>query len=399
MFSSDNSNSSSPTILIVDDNPKNLQILGSFLHNEGYKVEFALDGKAALSWIEQMKFDLILLDIMMPGMDGNEVCRIIKSHPINKKIPIIFLTAKVDTESIVNAFDLGAVDYIVKPFNQKELIARVKTQIEIKKSKDEIARNLKEIEYKSKLIKYSIQYALLIQSKILKISENGLHFFQEQFSLYLPKDIVSGDFYWFYKIDNKIFAGVFDCTGHGIPGAFMSILGVTLLNETVINEGIYEPHLILNRLRNKIIEAMGQEDINTQVKDGMDGSIICYDSIDKTLTYSGAYNPMYLIRDNTIKDYKADRMTMSVSRKMNDFTSIKIQIKPDDLIYLFTDGFIDQFGGQKEKKLKALQFKEALLKNHKETMKAQKEMLLDLFYNWKENTEQTDDVTVVGIRF
>jgi len=166
-----------PLILIVDDNPKNLQILGNFLQNEGYKVEFALDGKSALDWIGRTEFDLILLDIMMPGIDGFEVCRIVKKDPVKQKIPVIFLTAKVDTESIIKGFDLGAVDYVIKPFNQKELIARVKTQIEIKNSRDEIARNLEEIEYKNKLIKYSIQYAQTIQAAVLKASVNGSDFF------------------------------------------------------------------------------------------------------------------------------------------------------------------------------------------------------------------------------
>ncbi len=300
-----------PLILIVDDNPKNLQILGNYLQNEGYKVEFALDGKSALDWIGRTEFDLILLDIMMPGMDGFEVCRIIKNDPVKQKIPVIFLTAKVDTESIVNGFDLGAVDYVIKPFNQKELIARVKTQIEIKRGRDEIARNLKEIEYKNKLIKYSIQYAHTIQAAVLKASMNGSDFFPEQFCLLLPKDIVSGDFYWFHRIDNKLLVGVFDCTGHGIPGAFMSMLGVTLLNETVIREKIIEPHLILNRLREKIIEALGQKGIISEVADGMDGSIISYDLTSKKLVYSGAYNPIYLIRDNKIIELKGDRMPLS----------------------------------------------------------------------------------------
>jgi sigma-B regulation protein RsbU (phosphoserine phosphatase) len=387
-----------PLILIVDDNPKNLQILGNYLRNEGFKVEFALDGNSALDWIKRTDFNLILLDIMMPGMDGFEVCRIIKSDPDKQKIPIIFLTAKIDTESIVNAFDLGAVDYIIKPFNQKELIARVKTQIEIKRNRDEIARTLKEIEHKNKLITYSIQYAHTIQAAILKASRDGSDFFPEMFYLLLPKDIVSGDFYWFHRIDNKLLVGVFDCTGHGIPGAFMSILGVTLLNETVIREKIDDPHLILNRLREKIIEALGQKGIITDVKDGMDGSIISYDITNKTLIYSGAFNPMYLIRDNKIIDVKGDRMTLSYQDKTSDFSSQEFKTRPDDLVYLFTDGYIDQFGGQEDKKFLRDQFKQVLLKIHKHPLEVQKEMLLDIYNKWKGNGDQVDDITVVGLK-
>jgi len=387
-----------PLILIVDDNPKNLQVLGNYLQKEGYQVEFALDGNSALDWIKRAEFDLILLDIMMPGMDGFEVCRIIKSDPVKQKIPVIFLTAKVDTESIVNGFDLGAVDYVIKPFNQKELIARVKTQIEIKRSRDEIAKNLKEIEYKNTLITYSINYAHTIQAAVLKASMNGSNFFPEMLCLILPKDIVSGDFYWFHRIDNKLLAGVFDCTGHGIPGAFMSMLGVTLLNETVIMERIAEPHLILNRLREKIIEALGQKGIISEVKDGMDGSIISYDLKSKTLVYSGAFNPMYLIRDNRVIEFKGDRMTLSYQDRISDFSCQEIKTRPDDLVYLFTDGYIDQFGGQEDKKFLRDQFKQVLLKIHKHPLEVQKEILLDTYNIWKGSGDQVDDITVVGLK-
>ncbi len=390
--------STAPIILLVDDNPKNLQILGNYLRNEGFKAEFALDGNTALDWLGRREFDLILLDIMMPGMDGFEVCRIIKADPVKQEIPIIFLTAKVDTESIVNAFDLGAVDYVIKPFNQKELIARVKTQIEIKRSRDEIARNLEEIEYNNKLITYSIQYAHTIQAAVLKASQNGSDFFPEMFCLILPKDIVSGDFYWFHRIDNKLLVGVFDCTGHGIPGAFMSMLGVALLNETANRDRIVEPHLILNRLREKIIEALGQKGIISEVKDGMDGSIISYDLKSKTLVYSGAFNPMYLIRDNKIIEFKGDRMPLSYHDKISDFSCQEIKTRQDDLIYLFTDGYVDQFGGQEDKKFLRNQFKQVLLKIHKNPMEVQKEMLLDTYKIWKGSEDQVDDITVVGLK-
>jgi sigma-B regulation protein RsbU (phosphoserine phosphatase) len=387
-----------PSVLVVDDNVKNLQILCGFLQNEGMMVEFALDGMSALSWLEKKNFDLILLDVMMPGMDGYEVCSHIKKNHVFSKIPIIFITANTDSESIIKGFETGAIDYITKPFIQSELLVRVKTQIEIKKSRDEIAKNLKEIEYKNKLITYSIQYAKTIQIAVLKASQSGLIFLPEHFCLFLPKDIVSGDFYWFHRIDNKLLAGVFDCTGHGIPGAFMSILGVTLLNETVIREKIDKPHLILTRLREKIIEALGQKGIYPEVKDGMDGSIISYDRKSKTLVYSGAFNPMYLIRDNKVIEFKGDRMTLSFQDNNADFSHQEIKTRPDDLIYLSTDGYTDQFGGEEEKKFRRAQFREVLLKNHKNTLAVQKEMLLDTYNRWKGNGDQVDDITVVGLR-
>ena len=387
-----------PSVLVVDDNVKNLQILGGFLQNEGLMVEFALDGMSALDWLEKKNFDLILLDIMMPGMDGFEVCSLIKKNPIVREIPIILITAITDSESIIKGFETGAVDYITKPFIESELLIRVKTQIEIKKGRDEIARNLKEIEYKNKLITYSINYAHTIQAAVLKASMNGSDFFPEHFCLTLPKDIVSGDFYWFQGIDNKLLVGVFDCTGHGIPGAFMSILGVTLLNETVIREKITEPNLILNRLREKIIEALGQKGIFLEVKDGMDGSIISYDLTNKTLVYSGAFNPMYLIRDNEIIEFKGDRMTLSYQDNIFDFSRQEIKTRPDDIIYLFTDGYSDQFGGKEVKKFRRIQFKEVLIRHNKEPLKVQKQLLLDTYLNWRGKEQQVDDITIVGLK-
>jgi len=387
-----------PSVLIVDDNVKNLQILGGFLQNEGLTVEFALDGISALSWLEKKKFDLILLDIMMPVMDGFEVCSMIKKNPVISEIPLIFITAKKDAESIIKGFEKGAVDYITKPFIKSELLIRVKTQLEIKKGRDGIARNLKEIEFKNKLITYSIQYAKTIQTAVLKASQNGLILFPEHFCLSLPKDIVSGDFYWFYRIDNKLLVGVFDCTGHGIPGAFMSILGVTLLNETVIREKIDDPHLILNRLREKIIDALGQKGISPEVADGMDGSIISYDLQSKELVYSGAFNMMYLIRDNEIIEFKGDKMPISFYPKMTGFSSHEIKTKPNDIIYLFTDGYNDQFGGQEVKKFLSSQLKEVLMRNHEKPLKVQKQLLLDIYLNWRGREDQVDDITIVGLK-
>jgi len=223
-------------------------------------------------------------------------------------------------------------------------------------------------------------------------------FFREQFCLLLPKDIVSGDFYWFTKLIISCWSAFFDCTGHGIPGAFMSMLGVTLLNETVIREKIVDPPLILNCLREKIIEALGQKGIISEVRDGMDGSIISYDLTSKMLVYSGAYNPMYLIRDNKIIELRADRMPLSHHAKMSDFSSREIITRQNDLVYLFTDGYVDQFGGEEEKKFLRDQFKEVLLKIHNNPLAIQKEMLMNTHNIWKGNGDQIDDITVVGLR-
>ena len=378
-------------ILMVDDLPENLQVLGNLLKNDNYSIEFAMDGQTALEWVEKKDFDLILLDVMMPGMSGFEVCSIIKANPEKKKVPIIFLTSKTDAESTIEGFKAGAIDYVTKPFHKEELLTRVSTHLRQKRSSDEIER-------KNRLITYSIEYALKIQNAILQSSNNLLKEGPEHFIYFKPKDIVSGDFYWFNKVDNKIIFAVMDCTGHGVPGAFMSMLGITLLNEVVIRERIASPDKILNYLREKIIDTLGQTGLVLENQDGMDGSIISLDQQKRVIEYSGANNPMFLIRNNEITRIIADRMPLSYYGKMTDYSSHEIQLEKNDMVYLFTDGFADQFGGEHEKKFMVSSFKQLLLDIHEKSMTDQRQVLDSKFFEWKGDSEQIDDVLVVGIR-
>ncbi|HUX58346.1 MAG TPA: response regulator [Bacteroidales bacterium] len=387
-----------PSVLIVDDNVKNLQILGGFLQNEKLIVEFAIDGMSALNWLDKKKFDLILLDIMMPGLDGYEVCSLIKKNPAISEIPIIFITAKTDSESIIKGFETGAVDYITKPFIQSELLVRVKTQLNIKKANEQINHYLKEIEDRNKNISDSIDYARYIQDAVLNTSEKNLKFLLEYFILNLPKDILSGDFYWLCEKDNKIIIAVMDCTGHGVPGALMSILGITLLNEIVLHDHIIQPDKILESLRSKIINALSQKKGYGHIKDGIEGSVICFDTESKKLLYSGAFNPLILIHADEIFDIKADRIPIGYYEINGNFTLHEIDIEKNDTIYLFSDGIIDQFGGPKTKRFMLKHLKKILLGNHNKTMIRQKEILIEEFNRWKGDLVQTDDILVLGIR-
>jgi phosphoserine phosphatase RsbU/P len=391
-------NNNSSSILIVDDNVKNLQVLGGYLQNEGLEVEFALEGTSALNWLEKKKFDLILLDIMMPGMDGFEVCSMIKKNPLTREIPVIFITAKTDSESIIKGFESGAVDYINKPFIQSELLIRVKSQLNIKKSKEQIIHYLHQIEERNKNISDSIAYAKYIQNAVLGNSEKNLQHLPEHFILYLPKDILSGDFYWSQVTTDCAIVALMDCTGHGVPGALMSMLGITFLNEIVNIEGIIKPEIILNMLREKIILALGQKGIIQEVHDGMDASIICIDKEKNTLRFSGANHSLFLLRNQQIQVFEGNRMPVTYKENMKDFTAFDVDLFDNDVIYLFSDGYPDQFGGKKGKKLMINFFKQILLDIHLMPMAEQNEILLRHFMQWKGSQEQVDDVTVLGIR-
>ena len=388
-----------PRILVVDDNLKNVQVLGGFLQNEGYEVEFALDGKSAINWIKKHDFDLILLDIMMPEMDGYKVCSIVKMNPENNDLPVIFITAKTDHDSVIQGFETGAVDYISKPFLKSELLARVKTHIEIKRSRDRMTRFLKEIEEKNRSITASIEYAKNIQAALLKTSEVCIDSLPENFILFLPKDIVSGDFYWFTYIEDQVVIAVMDCTGHGVPGALMSTLGVAFLNETVLGDRIVSPNLILESLRKKIIKSLGQKGHFGTIKDGIEGSVISFEKSPGQIRFSASFNPLILIHDGEMIEIKADRIPIGYYERVADFTTKALPLSPGDIIYLFSDGYIDQFGGPASKRFLLKRFKALLLANHKLPLKEQKELLLASLNEWQGTAEQTDDILVIGLKF
>jgi sigma-B regulation protein RsbU (phosphoserine phosphatase) len=386
------------SILVVDDNVKNLQILGGILQNEGFQVEFALDGISALNWLENQEFDLVLLDIMMHGMDGFEVCSQIKKNRNCCETPIIFITAQTDSDSIVKGFETGAVDYITKPFIKNELLARVTTQLNVKRTKDQLKYYLKDIEEKNKNIGDSIEYASYIQNAVISTSENNLKVLPEHFIIYLPKDILSGDFYWISQTEGKVIVAVMDCTGHGVPGAIMSILGNTLLNEIILRDHILQPDQILNCLRSRIINALGQTKKGYQIKDGIDGSVICIDPGSDKIQYSGAFNPLILIHENQVIEIKADRIPIGYFEIIRDFTLNEIKINKNDMIYMFSDGIIDQFGGPYNKRFMLKKLKEILLRVHKRALSEQKEIIFSELNLWQNDFVQTDDILLLGIR-
>ncbi len=252
---------------------------------------------------------------------------------------------------------------------------------------------------KQKEIIDSINYAKRIQNAVLTDEDIWKKVSSDYFILFKPKDIVSGDFYWAYNMPNgrSIFA-VADCTGHGVPGGFMSMLGNSFLNELVIENKLFKADVILNKLRDKVIQALEQKG-KTEQKDGMDICLCVWNKMDNTLEFSGANNPLWLIRNNELIEYKADKMPIGVYADTSQaFTSQLITLQKGDTIYLSTDGFADQFGGPQGKKYKYKQFENFLVSIAQTTFSNQKELLNAEFENWKGKLEQLDDVCVVGIK-
>jgi serine phosphatase RsbU (regulator of sigma subunit) len=222
--------------------------------------------------------------------------------------------------------------------------------------------------------------------------------FRDIFIFYQPKELISGDFYWLYTSGNLIYFAVADCTGHGVPGAFMSILSIALLNDIVkTTSENNNTALILEKLREKIVNALHQNDINSESKDGLDISISIIDKEKNILYFSGAHNSL-LILNNDILEIKADKIPVSMSLKMKNFSNHTIKIKPNDTFYMFTDGFSDQFGYLSNRKYYKTKLKEFLYEIHEQPFDIQENLITNEFFNWMGNLSQVDDVLVVGFK-
>jgi len=270
---------------------------------------------------------------------------------------------------------------------------------EIRAQKNEIELQRDTITKKNASITSSIEYASHIQNAVLPPSDNIDTLFPDNFILAKPKDIVSGDFYWLSEKDNKIVFTVVDCTGHGVPGAFMSILGITLLNEIVNILGITRPDAIVTRLREKVIRSLQQNREAVLTFDGMDLALCVLDKNQKKVQYTGAMNNIVFIRNGNIEILNADRFSVSSSYgPLFPFTMKEIDYLPGDTFYLFSDGYQDQFGGEFDKKFLSKNFYLTLLEIHKLPMSNQKELLEEKINKWMADHIQTDDITVMGIR-
>ncbi|MBI9054802.1 MAG: tetratricopeptide repeat protein [Bacteroidales bacterium] len=253
--------------------------------------------------------------------------------------------------------------------------------------------------YQKKQITDSIEYASRIQTAMLPPGDYISKIIPEHFIVYKPRDIVSGDFYWITHKEGKIVIAVVDCTGHGVPGAFMSMLGFAFLNEIVNKEKELKANIILNQLRDYVKASLHQTGKEDEAKDGMDIALCIIDPDELKMQFSGAYNPLYLIKNNEMISIKADRMPIGIHVFEKDsFTNHEMSIQKGDIIYMFTDGYIDQFGGPKTQKFRIAPFRNLLISNRDKSMKQQKEILEKNFEDWKGNHDQIDDVLVMGIK-
>jgi len=299
------------------------------------------------------------------------------------------------------------VVFLIFVFNRLQVTKKQKLVIEYQKNVVEEAHH--QLEEKNKEITDSIQYAKRIQTAILPPNKVVKEYLQDSFVYYKPKDIVAGDFYWLEHKGNKVLFAAADCTGHGVPGAMVSVICNNGLNRSVREYGLTDPGEILNKTREIVIQEF--EKSEEEVKDGMDIALCSLElnsppdsyrdeggGRGMTLKYAGANNPLWIIRNGEILETKANKQPIGKFDNPEPYTSHTIELQKRDSIYIFSDGYADQFGGEKGKKMKTANFKKLLLSIQNENMQEQRKLIDEAFKNWKGDLEQLDDVCVIGVK-
>ena len=395
-----------------------LRDLGAFSDSDGKQLSEMIDradveGASKSGLISELKNEIERQKIMMQFKEQSQKLQLeLKNQEIVEKDK----DAKAQ-KNIIYLLVAGLILFLIL------LVIILKENRQKKKAKEKIQilfaeamRSNEQIKGQQKEIVDSINYAKRIQSAILPTQEIFTNLFPEHFIVFKPRDIVSGDFYWMSEVENKKVIAVSDCTGHGVPGAFMSMLGIAFLKEIVTKEYMTNPGIILNRLRKEIVKSLQQNEKDSANKDGMDIVVCSIDNSTKMLEFAGANNSLIILRklgaseikqshdensarnDVELIELKGDKMPVGIYEKMDKFSVKEFQLQKSDVIYMFSDGFADQFGGDSNKKFKIKHFKKILLTICDKPMTEQQILLNQHFEHWKGKNDQIDDVTVLCIK-
>jgi serine phosphatase RsbU (regulator of sigma subunit)/CheY-like chemotaxis protein len=406
-------------ILLVDDEKEVHQVTRLALSKfkfEGHRVDIisAYSADQAMRMLrEDDSYAMIFLDVVMESEDaGLRVVNFIRNDLGNRIVRIILRTGQpgvAPEEFVINNYDID--DYKSKSELtslklQTSVISSLRAYRELRRIEDIVKERTAELAERNKEIQDSMRYARRIQSAIFPDVSTVRLFFPQSFIFLKPKEAVSGDFYWLSHHEQYTLIANIDCTGHGIPGALMSIIGYNLLSRIIDDYGIRKPNEILAALDIQMREMLGSEVAEGQasvtsincVRDGMDLAFCLIDHQNKCMQFAGANRPIYLIKGQQIREYTGDRNPVGdylIENKI--YTNQEISYEPGERLYLFSDGFIDQFGGDQGRKYTYKRFKEFLLSIQMLPMEIQEKAVKDEFEAWKGNYKQIDDVTLIGI--
>ncbi len=405
-----------PNILYVDDEESNLRIF-RINFKRYYKVFTTSNIQEAYQILRENPISLVITDQKMPEMSGTDFLKsIINEYP---DVIRIVLTGFADIEDIIQAInDCHIHQYVTKPYENGEMKNIIDKAIEsynlakerknlieqLKKANEQLEEKVAErtakLEYTTRKLLDSINYAKKIQKSVLPTEQSIEKLFKEAFVLYKPKDIVGGDFYAVFDKGDKIIVAVGDCTGHGVPGALMSMLGDTLLRSVIDYKEEHSPEKILNFIRDGVANALRQED--TQNHDGMEIGILVYYPFSRVVEFAGSRRDLLYFENGEMKEIKADKINIGGSIYADEsFTLHTIPLQEESTFYLFSDGFQDQFGGKLNRKIGSKKLKELLASIHQKPMYEQKVLLEIFLQEWMQaqpDNEQMDDILIMGIK-
>ncbi|OFY63468.1 MAG: hypothetical protein A2V64_11480 [Bacteroidetes bacterium RBG_13_43_22] len=289
--------------------------------------------------------------------------------------------------------------YLIVMFQTRKLVKTRKLLKEKQLILEQIERQKAELEFRDKNLIDSLVYAQRIQEALLPSEDYFRKHFRDSFIFFKPKDIVSGDFYWIEEKEDKVFIVGADCTGHGVPGALMSMIGLEIIEKTINEDKIEIPAEILAVLNRDLEKTFSREkNIGTIIRDGMDIGLCVIDRKRKKAEYAGAFFPLYLIRDNSLIEIKGDKLIIGMNPGGISYTNHEIELMDDDILYIFSDGYVDQFGGSENKKFMYRRFRYLLTTIHRFPVNDQKSILDDNIKTWMSGNPQIDDIMVIGFK-
>jgi phosphoserine phosphatase RsbU/P len=414
------------TILVIEDEALIRESICDVLSINGYEIASEPDGERGLNRALILKPDLVLCDINMPKISGLDVLKGIRANDEIKHTPFVFLTALASMSDLRTGMNLGAEDYLAKPYHNKELLSIIAHQlkkasdlkkIEKENSRKSISKFKVKIKEKSKGFYDSLNRAKTVQNVILPSDQKMNELFAEHFNYFLPKYSISGDFYWAKKLKEVTLIAVADCTGHGIPGALISMAGNISLNNAVDQFGLTKPAEILTKANELFLDFMNANESNVS-HDGMDICLCSIDSKSNVIRFAGAKRPLYLVtkkdnfnpinvsniyseliqEENSLYEIKGNNCSIGADDLVFNVEDQVFEYNKGDAVYLSSDGYVDQFGGEDDRKFKSKRLKNILLSIQDKSMSEQKEAVAQEFQNWKGDKEQIDDATICGIR-
>ena len=396
-------------ILLLEDDLSDVELLTRVLNKAELKHEMRIvdTREQFIEELNRFKPDVVLSDHALPAFNSMEALVISRGH--RPDIPFILVTGEVSEEYAVECMKAGMDDYILKsslirlPSSIQTIFSKMHANREkmmIQSLHQELQVAYQEIEEHNKNVQDSINYAKLIQEAMLPEKHILTGSFAHSFVIYKPKDIVSGDFYWFSERDDKLLLAVADCTGHGVPGALMSMVGNGLLNEIVNVKGVTQPNLILYKLNEGLRKALKQDAKENQQGDGMDIALCVIDKKNHSIQFSGANRHLLYFRKMEYDLIKGNKHGIGGlhTESMHEFTNHTIPYQEGDIIYMYTDGYADQFGGKKVKRMMTRNLIKLLKHTLSFGIAEQEQLLIKWLENWQGKQEQTDDILLLGVQ-